>query len=70
MPNKGVNDTFVIKNAVCLVTTLDAIFSSAKILLRHKLSKCQERCDVLNSVESKKDSVTQLSVHKAEQSEI
>ena len=62
MPNKGVNDTFVIKNAVCLFTTLDAIFSSAKQLLRHKLSKCQEKCDVLNSMESKRDSVKQSSV--------
>ena len=70
MLNKGVNDTFVIKNVVCLVTTLDALFSCAKQLLRHKLSKCQEKCDVLNSMESKKDSVTQLSFHKAEQSEI
>ena len=69
MPNKVVNDT-VIKNAVCLVTTIDAIFSSAKQLLRHKLSKCQEQCDVLNSMESKKDNVKQLSVLKAEQSEI
>ena len=62
MPNKGVNDTFVIKNAVCLVTTLDALFSCAKLLLRHKLSKCQEKCDVLNSMESKKDSVKQISM--------
>ena len=42
VPYKGVIDTFVIKNAVCLVTTLDAIFSSAKQLLRHKLRKWQE----------------------------
>ena len=63
MPNTGVNDTFVVRNAVCLVTTLDALFSCAKQLLRHKLSKCQEKCDVLNSMESKKDSVKQSSVY-------
>ena len=60
MPNKGVNDTFVVRNAVCLVTTLDALFSCAKQLLRHNLSKCQEKCDVLISMESKQDSVKQL----------
>ena len=62
MQNKGENDTFVIKNAVCLVTTLDAIFISAKQLLRHKFSKWPVKCDVLNSMESKKDNVKQISV--------
>ena len=59
MQNKEENVTFVIKNAVCLVTTLDAVFRGAKQFLRHKFSKCQEKCDVLNSVKSIKDSVKQ-----------
>ena len=69
MQNKGPNATFVIKNAVCLVTVLNAILSSAKQLLRHKFRKCQVKCDVLKSLKSTKDSVKQLSDHKAEQSE-